>query len=188
MPALTRSCASAPSGVPSRSPPTATRPGSVRNSRTPPCASDTAAAQPLRRVRVDLVYSTILRSACFTLGRGDSTARKKRSGTGNDQNRCRGLPRQQDRHRRSGGIPVCQRTCVKNGSAVCQAHCDPDRTHQSALPHRRSTRSPTPSGSDDSGPPATHRSSWLTPPLGACTRARSRTSSVPTRGEASASL
>ena len=41
MPSLTRSCASAPSGVPSRSPPTASRPGSARISRTSPCASDT---------------------------------------------------------------------------------------------------------------------------------------------------
>ena len=41
MPSLTRSCASAPSGVPSRSHPTASRPGSARISRTSPCASDT---------------------------------------------------------------------------------------------------------------------------------------------------
>ena len=41
MPSLTRSCASAPSGVSSRSPPAASRPGSARISRTSPCASDT---------------------------------------------------------------------------------------------------------------------------------------------------
>ena len=48
-----------------------------------------------------------------------------------------GLPRQQDRHLRSVCIPVCQRTCVKNGSAVCQAQCGPCRTKQSELPHHR---------------------------------------------------
>lgn len=41
-PSLTRSRALAYSGAPGRRPPTASRPGSARISRTPPCATDTA--------------------------------------------------------------------------------------------------------------------------------------------------
>ena len=56
------------------------------------------------------------------------------------------------------------------------------------LGDRRSIRNPTASGSDGRGPAATHRTSWLTLPLGACTGARFRTAGVTMHGEAPVSL
>ena len=59
----------------------------------------------------------------------------KGSGTGNDQHRCRkGCLDSKIGIAVPLCIPVCQRTCVKNGSAVCPAQCGPDRTKQSELP------------------------------------------------------
>lgn len=53
IPTLTRIRASVHSGVPSRSPSRASHPVSARVSRISPCASGTAVAEPLERVRVD---------------------------------------------------------------------------------------------------------------------------------------
>ena len=81
----------------------------------------------------------ILSSCLFHTEPADATARKKESGTGNDRHRCR----QTCLDSKIGiavllCVSVCQRTCVKNGAAVCQAQCGPDRTRQSELPHRGS--------------------------------------------------
>ena len=85
-----------------------------------------------------LLYFTIFRRACLTLGRRDATARKKESGTGNDGHRCRKVCLDS----KIGVvvllcISLCKRRCVKNGSTVCQAQCGPDRTKQSELPQLR---------------------------------------------------
>ena len=91
-----------------------------------------------------VLNSTIFRSTCFTPGRRDATATKKRFGTCHDQHRFR-----------QGGLdsgtgialplcnPVCQGTCAKNGPAACQAHCGPNHTKQSESQHQ-SSRSPAP--------------------------------------------
>ena len=112
-----------------------------------PCSRERILTSPGAHKTV--LCATILRRARFTPGRRGATARKKRSGTSNDQHRClESCPDSEIGIAVPLRIRVRQRTCVKNGPAVCQAQGGPTRTKQFELhPPERAVRSKARAGS-----------------------------------------